>query len=308
MTELMIGTVGSPELLSGDFEARRQLMNAVSHAGVDHLFIADHVSFHTGLGMDGIVNAATLAAMHPSMKIVIGVYLLALRHPVVVARQLSSLALSAPGRIVLGVGVGGEDRHEMEVCGVDPATRGKRTNHCLEALRGLLAGNPVDYNCEFFEFENALVKPAPRPAIPIVVGGRSDAAIERTARFGDGWLGVWCSPGRFGAAINEVAEKAGSYGRTDVNWQHGLQVWVGLDSDKAKAREHLATQMEAMYRMPFAAFEKYSPYGTPAEVADFLVPYIESGANVMNIKPCAANESQSIELVAEVCSRIREAV
>ena len=64
-------------------------------AGLDHVFTADHVSFHNGNGMDGIVNAATLCALDPRAHVVIGVYLLALRHPVTVARQLSTLATNA---------------------------------------------------------------------------------------------------------------------------------------------------------------------------------------------------------------------
>ena len=104
---LTIGAIGSPEMLNGPFERRRELLDQVQAADIDHLFIADHISFHTGMGMDGIVNAATLAAQAPAIDVFIGVYLLALRHPVPVARQLSTLSLSAPGRITLGVGIGG---------------------------------------------------------------------------------------------------------------------------------------------------------------------------------------------------------
>jgi len=308
MTKLSIGTIGSPAFLGGPFDERMALMQRTADAGIDHLFIADHVSFHNGLGMDGIVNAATLAAMHPEMHIFIGVYLLALRHPVTVARQLSSLAISAPGRITLGVGVGGEDRHEMEVCGIDPATRGKRTNHCLTALRDLLTGQPVSYQCDFFEFEQALIKPAPEQPVPFVIGGRSTAAIRRTALYGDGWLGVWCSPKRFTDAIQEVADIAVASGRDAPAWQHGLQVWVGLDEDAARARELLAKEMQQMYQIPFEAFEKYSPYGTPEQVAEFLIPYVECGASVLNIKPCSSSDRQAIDMVAEVCELIRKEI
>jgi alkanesulfonate monooxygenase SsuD/methylene tetrahydromethanopterin reductase-like flavin-dependent oxidoreductase (luciferase family) len=91
--------------------------------------------------MDGIVNAATLTTMFPEMDVLIGVSLLALRHPVTVTRQLSSLSQPAPGKIVLGVCVGGEDRHEMEICGVDPVRRGIHTNHSLTTLKELLERN-----------------------------------------------------------------------------------------------------------------------------------------------------------------------
>ena len=135
ISKLSIGTVGSNALLMGDFQERADVMAQIKESAIDHLFIADHVSFHDGFGMDGLINAATLAAMNPDITVFLGVYLLALRHPVPVARQLSTLSLSAPGRIIFGVGIGGEDRHEMEVCGVDPSTRGRRTNDCLQVVR-----------------------------------------------------------------------------------------------------------------------------------------------------------------------------
>jgi alkanesulfonate monooxygenase SsuD/methylene tetrahydromethanopterin reductase-like flavin-dependent oxidoreductase (luciferase family) len=280
-------------------------MDQISESRIDHLFIADHVSFHNGLGMDGLVNAATLAAMNPDITIFMGVYLLALRHPVPVARQLSSLSLSAPGRIILGVGVGGEDRHEMEICGTDPSTRGRRTNDCLHVLRQLLTGESFSYQCEFFEFEDALIRPAPEPAIPMVIGGRSDAAIRRTAMYGDGWLGVWCSPRRFAQATAEVDRLARLKDRDVSNWTHGLQIWVGLDRDKSKARELVAGEMQSMYHLPFEAFEKYSPYGGAEEVAQFLIPYVSNGASVLNIKPCAVDDETEIEMVSEICRLVR---
>ena len=72
--------------------------------------------------------AAVLAALHPTLPVHTGVYLLPLRHPVLVARQIADLGRVAPGRLVFGVGIGGEDRHEVAICGVDPATRGRRMN------------------------------------------------------------------------------------------------------------------------------------------------------------------------------------
>ena len=92
MTQLMIGTVGSPAMLTGDLGTRKALVRRVCDSAIDHIFIADHISFHTGMGMDGLVNAATLTAMESGYKVLIVVYLLALRHPVPVARQLSSLS------------------------------------------------------------------------------------------------------------------------------------------------------------------------------------------------------------------------
>ena len=194
----------------------------------------------------------------------------------------------------------------MEVCGVDPSTRGKRTNECLEVLNHLLQGEKYSHHSHFFDFDDAQILPAPSPQIPIVIGGRSNAALKRTATYADGWLGVWCSPRRFTEATAEVSELALAAGRDKQEWTHGMQVWVGFGDDKARAREILAKEMQHFYHLPFEAFEKYSPYGCPEEVAEFLIPYVEKGASILNIKPCAVDDETEIEKVAEVCRLIKQ--
>jgi len=288
-------------MFTGPLAQRRALLERARRAGLDHVFTADHVSFHTGLGMDGFVRAATIAAQEPELAVYIGVYLLALRHPVPVARQIATLCESAPGRLVLGVGVGGEDRHEIEICGVDPKTRGRRTDESLAALRALLSGEPVSHAGEFFSFEEAWIRPAPDPPVPIVVGGRSGAALRRAGRLGDGWIGVWCSPKRFAEARAEVEGHAS--GRA-VAWRHGLQVWVGLGADRGAARERLSRAMEGFYRIPFERFEKYCPYGGPEEIADFLAPYVSAGARDFNVMAVAPSSERAIDGVAEVRERL----
>ena len=86
---------------------------------------------------------------------------------------------------------------------------------------------------------------------------------------------------------------------------HGLQVWVGLDETRQAARDRLAREMESFYKVPFERFERYSPYGSPAEVAEFLRGYVEAGCRVFNIKPVAPDEEWSIDAVGEVAGLLR---
>ncbi len=301
MSRLSIGITGSEQLLSGEREQRMKLAAQIEQSEIDHLFIADHVSFHTGLGMDALINAATLTTMMPTINVMLGVYLLALRHPVPVARQLSSLSLSAPGRIVFGVGIGGEDRHEMEICGVDPSRRGVHTNHALRALRGLMTGQATSHDCDFFSFTDAVIKPAPDPEIPIVIGGRSDAAIRRTAKYGDGWLAVWVSPDRFTQCLQQIEDHAQD---RNVVWSHGLQLWSGIGKN---ARENVAKGMEGFYRVPFEKFERYTPYGSANDIAEFLSVYVERGARILNIEARGESTEQAIEAVSEVSRILHQA-
>ena len=285
---------------SGGLEAQRVAVAQAADAGIDHLMVGDHVSFIFGIGFDGLVNATSLLSLHPTMPVSVGVYLLPLRHPVLVARQLSTIASLAPGRLEFGIGVGGEDRHEIEVCGVDPATRGRRTDEALEVLRPLLTGHAVTYEGEFFQLDAAMILPAPDPPVPIIVGGRSAAAVRRAARFGDGWMAIWVSPDRFSSVLKEIDEVAAAVGRDHPPRHHVLQAWCGFGATRDQAREILAPQMQAMYQLPFEKFEKYSPYGSPEDVAEAIAPYVEAGAVSINLIAQGPDAETIFAGVAEV--------
>jgi alkanesulfonate monooxygenase SsuD/methylene tetrahydromethanopterin reductase-like flavin-dependent oxidoreductase (luciferase family) len=293
-------------LAGADPERVRATLRRVADAGVDHLCVGDHVSFFVGAGSDGLISASSLLAVQAELPVYVGLYLLPLRHPVPVARQLATIAQLAPGRLTLGVGIGGEDPHEIEVCGVDPKTRGRRMDECLRILRGLAGGTPVTFDGEFFTLVDALI--VPPPAVPLIVGGRSDAAVDRAARLGDGWLGIWVSPRRYAAVRDQIAEEAGAAGRDPSRFEHALNVWCGFAPTREAARELVATQMQGFYQMPFEPFERYSPYGTPADVAAFLRPYVEAGCSAFNVIPCAEDDESAIAAVGELKAMLTASV
>ena len=149
-----------------------ELTAAVAAAGIDHITAGDHVSFAGGHGVDGLIQATALLAAHPTLAVQTGVYLLALRHPATVARQLSTISMIAPGRFTLGVGVGGDDPRELELCGVDPRTRGARTTEALELVQRFMTGDQITFRGRFFDVHAASIQPPPVPPIPVLVDGR----------------------------------------------------------------------------------------------------------------------------------------
>ena len=182
------------------------------------------------------------------------------------------------------MGIGGEDPNEWWACGVDPKTRGA-------AHRRVDAdpAQPVDEGGD--DVRRQVLQAAQRAHAAearaaggraLQVGGRSDAALQRTARYGDAWTGIWVSPRRFAQAGEIIAEFAAEAGRGDVTFERGMQFWMGVDDDKATARAKVAGSMKAFYQLPFESFEKYTPYGTPREIAEFIAPYIEAGCRWVN--------------------------
>ena len=312
MADITVG-LRVPHQLPGGAAGLREFAARVETTGIDRVFVGDHVTFRGGEGFDGLLNATAVAVASRRLTVQTAVYLLALRHPVPVARQVASLAALAPGRLVFGVGLGGEDPAELRACGTDPATRGRRMDEALAVLRPLLAGHQVTTRGAFFHLDQVRIQPAPQPPVPIVIGGRSDAALRRVARHGDGWLGLWVSPSRYAAAVESIAKHAADEGRQKKGegevgggWQHGMHVWCGLDGSAATARSRLAGVMEAFYRTPFGKFEKYCPYGTPAEVAAGLRPYLDAGCRSFNLIPVADSEQAAIDGANAVRTALRE--
>lgn len=251
--------------------------------GFDGVFVGDHVTFY-GSGSDALIKLAPIAAVTERLELQTCVYLLALRHPTPVALQAAMVDQLSRGRLIMGIGIGGEDPDEWWACGVDPKTRARRTDESMQVLRSLWTQEETSFSGKYFKLDSVRMRPKPfRPGgVVMQVGGRSDAALRRTARYADGWTGIWVSVRRFTEAGERIAEFAAEAGRGDVAFPRGMQVWMGVDEDRAAAREKVAGSMQAFYRLPFEAFEKYTPYGTPAEVAAFIAPYVEAGCRHLN--------------------------
>ncbi|HEX5940483.1 MAG TPA: LLM class flavin-dependent oxidoreductase [Dehalococcoidia bacterium] len=269
---------------------------AAEAAGLDGVFAGDHVTFH-GLGNDGLLNLVPIAAVTSRLELKTCVYLLALRHPTTVALQCAMLDQLSNGRFSLGVGVGGEDPNEFWACGVDPRTRGARTNEAMQILRSLWTQDETSFHGEHFQLERVRLQPKPlsENGVRIQVGGRSDAALRRAARYGDGWTGIWNSVRRFKEAQEKVREWAAAAGRADHEFEFGMQFWCAVDDSPEAAREQVAARMEGFYRLPFSAFEKYVPYGPAEYVAGFISPYVEAGCRHANLVMVGESSSAVVD-------------
>jgi alkanesulfonate monooxygenase SsuD/methylene tetrahydromethanopterin reductase-like flavin-dependent oxidoreductase (luciferase family) len=307
MPPFTLGISNQDGFTTPDPQRRRALLDRVADAGLDHVTMGDHISFHGGTGFDGMITATTMLSSQDQLSVIIGVYLLGLRHPMLAARQLSTLSQTAPGRLVLGVGVAGEDRREVSNAGVDPRTRGRRLDEALMLVRRLLAGEEVTYHGEFFQLDEARILPAPEPRIPIVIGGKGDVAVRRAAELGDGWLGIFCSARRFAQTREQILEAAAGSGRELPSW-FGVNVWCGLDADPERARQLVAAKMEGLYQLPYEKFQHVAPAGTPEQVAEFLRPFVASGAAHVTLIPVGTSIEAEIDAVAEVKEQLAKAV
>ncbi|ADP81245.1 LLM class F420-dependent oxidoreductase [Pseudofrankia inefficax] len=156
-----------------------------------------------------------LAAATERVKLATGVFILPLRHPLPTARSLVTLDRLSGGRAVLGIGVGWLDA-EFDWVGQAFKDRGRRTDATIRALRALWTEDVTEVHDEFFDFGPTRFRPKPvHRSIPIEIGGKSAAALRRTAELGDGWIEVGSrTVDVFGERVRDLHGRRAELGRT----------------------------------------------------------------------------------------------
>ncbi|WP_419924923.1 TIGR03619 family F420-dependent LLM class oxidoreductase [Candidatus Poriferisocius sp.] len=184
-----------------------EVAQAADEAGFESCWIADHLVFPVemegSLGdvdhpnipptvpvFDGPAYLSYLAGLTSRINLGVYVYLAGLRHPFATARSFSTLDHVSNGRALAGVGAGWL-RNEWTAAGMDPRTRGRRLDEALDVCVRLWTEPVVEHHGEFYDFEPVAFEPKPvqQPHPPVLVGGLSDAALRRAARF-QGWMGM----------------------------------------------------------------------------------------------------------------------
>jgi probable F420-dependent oxidoreductase len=168
-----------------------------------------------GLNLELNTTLAVAAAVTRRIKLCTGIAVLPIRNPVLNARQLASIDQYSGGRLVYGVGVGWM-REEADAMGMPWDHRGRRTDEHIELLRAVWCaeGDTVEFHGEFYDLPS--VDPRPNPVqrpIPILVGGHSDAALDRVARLGDGWIAAGMGAERFRDGFARLAAACERHGR-----------------------------------------------------------------------------------------------
>jgi len=180
----------------------------------DSVWTGDHVSFHNPM-YESLTLLASYVPITSRVRLGTAVYLLALRPPAIAAKITSTLDALSGGRLIFGVGVGGENPKEFEVCGVPHGERGARVSEAIEVVRTLWRDTPATFKGRFTQFSGVSLDPKPvqKPGPPIWIGGRSDAALARAGRQGDGWVSYVVQPERYAESLDKIRSAARAAGR-----------------------------------------------------------------------------------------------
>lgn len=271
--------------------------------GFDSVWAGDHLACPAP-SLDAPTCLAAAATATSKVSLGLSVMLLGLRQPAWAAKQLATLQVLSGGRLALGVGVGGEFPDEFTAAGVDVHQRGARLDEALTVLPHLLGGEAVDHDGAALTLHTPRLQPAVELP-PILVGGRSDAAIRRAARAGDAWLPMWLTPDVLEERAERLSALAHDHGRPTPSL--ALLIGVRVDDSAERAREEAAAHLQGQYGMPLGVVERWSALGEPGAVAEQLAAYRAVGVEEFVLMGLGGDPLHQYERLAGVRDAVADA-
>lgn len=286
-------------------ETLPDLTAAARHAedlGFESAWVVDQLVAGSGVPfVDSTVALSAAAGATTRVRLGYGVMIVPLRPAVWAAKQVASLQQVSGGRVLFGVGVGG-DRHALSwaAAGVPRRERGRRTDAALAVLPDLIAGKEVDV-------DGATVQLAPGVTVPpIIVGGIADAALERVATYGDGWFGLPLPPAQIGSVAERLAGLAAERGRPAPPITGS--VMVAIDGDPAlPGTDELVRRVsdpDGLFGMPAEAVPDAVTTGSPAAIAEHIAALQAVGAERVVVTVAAGDWFRQAELLAEAAASL----
>jgi alkanesulfonate monooxygenase SsuD/methylene tetrahydromethanopterin reductase-like flavin-dependent oxidoreductase (luciferase family) len=249
-----------------------ELAVASEAAGFDGVYVGDHV-LHPRPLLESVVTLSFVAAATERVSLGPCVMLVALRHPVVLAKQLATLDQLSAGRLRLGIGVGGEYPDEWTACDSPIQRRGATTDDSVNTLRALLDGHPTG--------RSGPITPAAAHRVPFLFAGRKPGALRRAARLGDGWIGYLISPSGLARARQAVLEERARLGLEDQAFRTGILLPVRVDERDEGARGRASAIWSGVTANGVTFPEKLFAAGTPDTVLAQIQAYLEQGCEEM---------------------------
>lgn len=259
--------------------------------GYQFVSTGEHVFFY-GPVNNGLIALAAAAGATSSIKLMSAITLVPLYPPPLLAKMVATLDVVSHGRFHLGVGVGGEFAREFEACGVPVRERGARTNESLAIMQRLWTEDDVSVEGRFTRLSGVTLapKPAQRPHPPIWVSGRSEAAMRRCARYGNGWLPYMYTPDRLADSLEAIAGFADAEGREDAVIP-GLHIFFAVHEDRDTAVGMAVERLSRQYNQDFSRLAgRYALAGNPDDCIARLREYIDAGARTIMLNSACRSD------------------
>jgi probable F420-dependent oxidoreductase len=272
--------------------------------GIDSIWQTDRIVSRAPI-LECMTALAAIAGRTRRIKFGVNVVSVAMRDPVLLAKQCATIDVLSSGRLLPGFGIGSPRGPEWVAMHLDPKTRGRTTDEALEIISRLWAGDKLDFAGKHFQLTGAQIAPVPvQPDLPMWIGGSSEAAVRRTAKYGTGWQAGAETPETVGQMIADIKTATAAAGRHIDDDHYGAAFafrFGGLDDPGvAKVLDQYKARTGRDGRDYFAV-------GGADEIMERLVSYVDAGASKFILRPVADGDAEMLaqtkRLVEEVIPR-----
>jgi len=217
---------------------------------------------------------------------------LAFRDPVLLAKQCATIDVLSEGRLLPAFGIGSPLAPEWRTLNLDTKTRGRKTDEGLEIIRRLWREDEVDFEGMHYHLTGASIAPKPvQPDLPMWIGGSSEAAIRRTARFGTGWQAGAETPAQVTPVIAGIRAAAAAEARAidDDHYGAGIPFRFGRPDDPGLAR-----LFEAYRKRTGRDPQHYFAIGDASAIVERIAAYIDAGISKFILRPAARGDDEML--------------
>jgi probable F420-dependent oxidoreductase len=273
--------------------------------GIDSIWQTDRLVSRQPF-LESMTALAAIAGRTRRIKFGVNVVSVAMREPVLLAKQCATIDMLSSGRLLPGFGIGSPRGGEWTAMHLDASTRGRKTDEALEIISRLWAGEVLDYDGRHFKLTQAQIAPLPvQPDLPMWIGGSSDAAIRRTARVGTGWQAGAETPETVGQVIAGIKAALTETGRTIDEDHYGAAFGFRFGGADDPGVQKILTQYQARTgRDPRDLFAM----GDAAAMIDRIAAYVEAGASKFILRPVADGDAEMLAQTKRLIEEVLPAV
>jgi probable F420-dependent oxidoreductase len=295
-----LGLMDFPFAGAGDYWRWVDMCEA---GGVDSIWQTDRLVSKQPI-LECMAVMAALAGRTRRLRFGMNVVSLALRDPVLLAKQCATIDVLSEGRLLPAFGIGSPLGPEWTALDIDTKTRGRRTDESLEIIARLWREDSVDFEGRHYRLKGASISPKPvQPDLPMWIGGSSDAAIRRTAKYGTGWQGggeTMEDAIRVIAAIKKALPEAG---RTIDEDHYGASFPFYFGAPDATVAKAMDAYAKRTGRDPYKQFA----VGDANTILERVGQYVAGGVHKFILRPVGSGEqviAQTKQLIEKVLPQI----
>jgi len=285
---------------SVDVELIRKFVVRAEALGYDSLWVQEQMISDAAI-LEPVALLTYVAALTSRVRLGTAVLLTVVRNPVELAKSLATIDQLSRGRLIVGVGIGGPTTPH-EIYGVPREHRVRRFVEGVKVMKALWTQSKATVSGDFWNFTDVPIepKPAQKPHPPIWFGARTEVALKRAVRLGDGWMGPGSSTSEeFVQHMEWIRRLLDEANRDPAAVSISKRVYIAVDDNRDRAEQRLRRWFGARYKFPDMA-PRVSIFGSRAECVDKLGALVRAGVQQLLLDPVYDHVEQMELLAAEV--------